>query len=474
MANLNWFKSPRRFAVATAGALALVGGSGSALAQNLATLPGLTAVQKPTAVAVNTACIQFGAPGSGFIANPNGTPTERLFYSCRVMVQTANQLAGTGATVLSLGIPNEELRDGVQAIAPVQMNAQKQIGVEAAKINLVGSRLLDLRGGARGFTVSSNGVTVPAATRSAAAVGNGVDGGTGGAAGPDDLGGRVGGFLNVGYNWGDVDQTTLQDAYKFRNFLLLAGVDYRVSDKFVLGGAFSYSDTRSSYDQSLGKVDATTYGIAAYGTYYVNDWYMDGFVAYGSVDYDSVRNISIPSLTTTPPIITSATAKPKADQWSTSLGIGRNFEHGRYTITPSARLSYLWVKNKAFSEDEPINGLGLAVEARTIKSLQSSLGVKVSTTINSSAGVFVPYATAQWLHEFENDSPSIISKYVNDPFNNVFVIPTASPTRDYAVLAIGSSAVFKNDLSGFAQFSTALGIDNVTTYSFVIGLRKQF
>ena len=45
--------------------------------------------------------------------------------------------------------------------------------------------------------------------------------------------------------------------------------------------------------------------------------------------------------------------------------------------------------------------------------------------MNTSAGVFGPYFTAYWMHEFENDNPSIISKYVNDPFNTFFVIPTA-------------------------------------------------
>ena len=353
------------------------------------------------------------------------------------------------------------------------MNAQKQIGVEATKISVVGTRLLDLRAGARGFTVSSNGVSAP--VQSASAGEYGLDGATGGGAAADTLDGKLGGFMNLAYNWGDVDQTSLQDAYKFRNFSLLLGVDYRVSDVFVLGGAFSYSDTHSTYDQSLGKVDATTYGIAGYGTYYVNEWFIDGFVAYGSVEYDSVRNISIPSTSPTiPPINTAATSSPKGDQWSASLGFGRTFDYAPVSLTPTARLSYIWVKNKAFTEDEPINGVGLAVESRTIKSLQSSLGIKVSTVVNSAAGVFTPYASLQWVHEFENDAPSIVSKYVNDPFNTVFVIPTASPTRDYGVLSLGASAVFKDNWSGFAQFTTALGLDDITNYGLVIGVRKQF
>ena len=138
--------------------------SGAAFSQNLTNLPGLTELQQPTATAVQTVCgsLRDSPSHGGPTYNPNNpiTPTDHLFASCRVMVQTANKLAGvTDPTMIanSLDIGNEQLRTGVQAVSPVQMNAQKQISVEASKMNQVGSRLLDLRGGARGFVVGLNG-----------------------------------------------------------------------------------------------------------------------------------------------------------------------------------------------------------------------------------------------------------------------------------------------------------------------------
>ena len=442
---------------------------------NLATLPGLTELQQPTATAVNVACVQLGLPGSGYVVDPNGTPTERFFYTCRVMVHTANQLAGKGPTTLSLNIPNDQLRTGVQAASDVQGNAQKQISSEAAKGNLLGSRLLDLRGGSRGMVVGLNGNPPKASQQSLARV-SGLDGATGGGASADPaMDGRWGGFVNVGYNWGSVDQTTLQDAYDFGSFNVLAGADYRVNDNFVVGGAFSYGDTHSDYDQSLGKVKAATTGVAGYATWYSGNWYVDGFVAYGSVDYDSTRNIYIPSNNPGVPAINAvATAKPNGDQWSMSIGTGANYPVGTMTVTPTARLGYIWVKNKAFTESEPVNGMGLAVNERTLSSLQTALGAKLSGVVNTSSGVFGPYFSAQWMHEFKNDAPSIVSKYVNDPFNTIYAIPTAEPTRNYAALALGSSATFPGDFSGFAQLTAAVGLQNQNVYGAVIGVRKQF
>ena len=102
------------------------------------------------------------------------------------------------------------------------------------------------------------------------------------------------------------------------------------------------------------------------------------------------------------------------------------------------------------------------------------IGGKLSMVVNSSVGVFGPYVTAQWMHEFKNDTPSIVSKYVADPTNNFFAIPTATPTRDYAVLAVGTSVTLPNNLSGFAQFSGAAGLKNESNYGIVLGVRKQF
>jgi outer membrane autotransporter protein len=481
--NLLRYRLLGNVAAMTGSAVLCAAYAGLAAGQGLPSVPGITELQQPVASTVQTVCIALnGLGGKPPLAspNPNGTPAERLSNSCTLMVSTAFFNQGTPPPFdpngnFNLKITDDQLKRGIQAIAPVQANAQKQISVEASKMSVVGSRLLDLRGGARGLVIGMNGQEVQQTADGHASTGV-LAGARGGAAGPDDaLSGRWGGFVNLGYAWGDVDQTPLQDSYKYGSFSLLAGADYRVNDNFVLGGAFSYSDTHSDYDQSLGNVKARTTGVAGYGTYYVDTWYVDGFIAYGSIDYDSTRNILIPSNNPTAKTInTSATASPNGDQWSASIGVGRSFDMAPITVTPTARLGYIHVRNKAFTENEPNDGLGLSVDSRTIESLQTALGGKLSMVVNSSAGVFVPYVTANWMHEFKNDNPSIVSKYVADPLNTIFAIPTATPTRDYAVLSIGTSVTLPNNLSGFAQFSGAAGLKDETNYGIVLGIRKQF
>jgi outer membrane lipase/esterase len=422
-------------------------------------LPGTyTELQRPVADGILKVCANL-TKGLGVVPNSSGTATQRLTFACSVMVNTAR---ATGNPAYDLKMTGSQLATAIQAIAPVQANAQKQISTEVVKMNAIGARLLNLRGGTRGMVLAMNGQEV-------------LDGATGGGAAADDiLGSKWGSFANVTYNWGSIDKTSLQDAYKQHSYNVVAGADYRASDAFVIGGAISYSDTSAKYELGLGSVNAKTTGAIGYATYYSEQWYVDGLLSYSSADFDSRRNINIPSNTSVSGFGVTATSSPKGDQWSASIGTGKDFRSDTLTITPSARLSFLQVKNKAFSETEPVIGLGLAVSARTLESVQSALGVRMSTTVNTSSGVLLPYGSIQWMHEFKSDSPALVSRYVNDPNGIAFSIPTASPVRNYGILAVGTSATFPNNVSGFAQVSSAVGLKNENGYAVAFGLRLQY
>ena len=460
----------RRVASLAAVALALVASSGVG-ATPLPTLPGYTDLQQNVANAIDFVCPRLGP--AGIKPDQTGTGAQRLAFNCTAMVVTSAVLQNQSvppdtAARFGLGISNDALRTLVQASGPVQHNAQSPMQLAASSANLLSARLFDLRNGARGMTVSVNGVDVPLADSGAA---------RGGAASADSpVGGRWSGFVKVGGNWGNVDQTSLQDAYDYDAWSLLAGADYRVSDALVVGGALSYEDTRSRFDNSLGHVDAATWSVAGYATYTTGPWYVDGYLSYGHIDYDTTRTILVPSNNPAiPTIVSNATASPSGDQWSFSVGTGYNMPlANNYTLVPFARLGYINVKNKAFSENESGTGLGLAVNQRTLDSLQTALGGTISTTFSTAYGVFGPYFTAQWVHEFKNDNPSIVAKFVNDPNNFQFFIPTAEPTRDYGVFVLGTTATMPNGFSGFLQFGAAAGLRDATNYSIVAGLRKEF
>ena len=474
-------KTPTRCTSVTLGAVLLCIGA-AVHAQvvppgNLPKVPDQTPIQQPTSNAVQSVCNSFVANAPTYGApSDSGTPEQRLWSSCRKMVQTANQLAGSSTgTANSLGLTSEELRTGVQAVAPVQMNAQKQMTTEASRNNIVFSRLLDLRGGGRGINLTVNNLDLSPAPSASSTASAGSVGRGGGASADPTMGERWGGFVNAGYNWGDVSQTALQDGYDFSNWGVVAGADYRVSPGLAVGGAASYQKTTSDYSNNLGSVKADTFSLAAYGTYYDEGFYLDGLLSYGWINYDTVRTINIASNNpNVAPINAVATASPEGSQWSLVFGGGYNFTQEAFTITPFGRLGYLYVKNEAFSENEPVAGLGLAVDSRTVDSLQSALGVRLQRAIGTSFGVVTPYVTAQWNHEFLSDQSSITSKYVNDPFNVFFTIPTEDAGSDYGVFTLGVSGQFAGGVAAFVQYGATAWLKNVSNQTFAIGVRIPF
>lgn len=426
---------------------------------NLANLPGLTAIQQPTAIAIQVVCGKLNALSQ---AN-EGLPPEqaKLFGSCRKMVQTANEIVDNGPTTYSLGLTNEQLRNAVQGAAPEENSAISNGSINTA--NPVGGRLVALRAGARGFTLAGN-----SASKTALA--------SGGAAGETDSDSRLGGFANFNYNRGDLNGSVDEDGFDFVNYGLVAGLDYRFSDSYVAGVALSYNRNEADIDANLGNIDANNVGVSAYASYYKGDGYIDATLSYSRHDFDTVRNIVVPSSDpiNVPGINTRAVGNTNGNQLSLSVGGGYDFRRDTITLTPYARLSYLKLDVDSYSETEPVAGLGLDIADQTVKSLQSALGVRLSKTVSASTGVFVPYGALEWVHEFENNSRSITAKYTNDPFNTFFVIPTITPDRDYFVASVGGSSVFANGISAFVTLESVLGLQRVTNTGLTVGLRKEF
>ena len=339
---------------------------------------------------------------------------------------------------------------------------------------MIGSRLLDLRSGARGLVVGLNGEEPRPAQRSLARARISTGPPAAGrapiprwaAAGAVSSTSDTTGAMSTRPRCRTVTSSTISTC--------LPAWTIASATPWSLGGAISYSDTHSDYEQSLGKVKAATTGVAGYGTWYSDNWYVDGFLAWGAVDYDSTRNIYIPSNSPAFPRSTpSATAKPKGDQWSASIGVGANYPMGEMTITPTARLGIhlgartrpsrrrarQWSRAGRRCAHHRVVAVGAGSEAfRRHEHVDRACSGRTSPRNGSTSS--------------RTTAPSIVSKYVNDPFNTIFAIPTAGPTRNYAVLAIGSSATFPDNFSAFAQFSAALGLENETMYGVVLGVAQ--
>ncbi len=443
-------------------------------AQSLGQRPGQTALQSSTGTAVADVCPQLG-----MLNNPTALQTD-LFEQCRALVQTGNELNGTGPTGASLGLSNEELNSALQQIAVEEVLAPRTMATKTfngQQRNLNG-RLASLRAGARGFSMAGlnlHGLNPQAALNPEPLPFAGLSlqrgGGASGDSGGGGLGGRLGAFISGSFGTGDKDETSREDGFDFDTAGATLGVDYRLLDELVIGTAFTYSHFDADFSTSSvnagGDSKTNGYVFSLYSTYFIEDFYVEGIGSIGWNDYDFKRKIEFPG--------TNRTAKGDTDatQYSFTIGTGYNAHIKSFDFGPYARLSYLKLDIDGFKESGA-GGLNLEVEGQDVKSLITALGLRASKKYSWDYGVWFPQIRGEWDHEFENDAKTTRTQYVNDPFNTPLFIRNESPDRDFFRLGFTLANVSAGGTQVFFDYETFLGLRDISNHVFTIGARHEY
>jgi uncharacterized protein with beta-barrel porin domain len=333
----------------------------------------------------------------------------------------------------------------------------------------LGIRLAELRRGATGvsmggLTLDLDGKSFPLGAVASLAPGLGSESG----ADQSSLAGKLGLFVNGQGSFGDQDATSREPGFDFHTAGVTAGVDYRFTKELILGLAGGYVSTTSNLDASAGEFTAHGASVSVFGTYYIGQsFYADLIATYGWNGYETTRRIGFDSVTA------SANGDTDGRQVAVSVGGGYDARLRAWTLGLHGRVNYINVRIDGFQE----SGAGLFdlnVDQQTIESLTTVLGAHVSYAISLPWGVLLPQVTAEWEHQYLNDSRIIDGTLVADPTQSALGVPTNTPDRDYFNLGAGVSATFGRGFSAFVYYETVLGEQNFTVHSFTGGIRYEF
>ncbi|MBK8755310.1 MAG: tandem-95 repeat protein [Candidatus Competibacteraceae bacterium] len=304
-------------------------------------------------------------------------------------------------------------------------------------------------------------------------------GGGGPSADVDTNLGGFGIFASGTFNLGNRDSTVNQTGFDFKTLALTVGADYRLSDQFVLGTAFSYTAINTDVDSSGGSLDTRGYGLTLYGTYYPSDQlYFDGMVNYGWNNYDQQRNVAYR--------LQNTDVKQRFDssyggqQFFVDLGVGYQFTHGNLTFGPEVRLSYLDVKVDSFQEragnSNPGSAWAVAIDPQDLQSLVSTVGGRVSYLIDQPWGVLQPQLELSWLHEFNDDNRLVRGRFVEGAVvpDNLFQLATDPVDKNYFRLGLGLSARFNRGPSVLIQYRTLFDYTSLEEHAVTTELRWEF
>ena len=402
---------------------------------------------------------------------PQGIAAADLQRDCNALVGAAlsgDAEAPSGLAQITLN----------ESAAPVDA-ALSSVSAQKQNIDV---RLAALRGGATGRSVQGLAFNIKGLKLSADDLAGifETQRETGGAASADEDFGPWGLFINGTITVGEKDETTNEAGFDFDTQGITVGLDYRLSDNAVLGGAFGYVNTDTELNANGGGLDGSGYSLTLYGTYYQSDnFYLDGSFSYGWNDYEQDRNVRYTLASNDTAVDQTLLADYDGEQLSFSLGGGYEFNKGAFSFGPVGQLQYINADVDGYQEraaDPSASGSGWTVELedQEYESLTLSLGGQTSYAMSQSWGVLVPQARFDWVHEFDDDNRLVSGRFLGDPSRTRFTLPTDESDSDYFNLGVGVSAIFSEGKSAFFYYQTTVGFEDLEHHNFSGGLRWEF
>lgn len=270
----------------------------------------------------------------------------------------------------------------------------------------------------------------------------------------------------------DRDVTTFQDGYDSTIFGFTAGGDYRFTNKFLAGFAFTYTSQDADFTGG-GDFNTKSYVPTLFASYLpTQESFIQVVGGYTRNNFNVNRLATYQTAAGTP--ITAGTASSDAygNVWSLAFLLGYDKAIRNFTLGPRLGLNWSNINLQDYQETGQ-TGLELAYNDQWVNSLQSIVGIYANAAYSTRVAVLVPQITADYIHEFANSQRFVESRFVQDLRANParFNFQNEKPVRNFFNLGIGLSAVFPNGMQPYGHFRAMVGNEQFNNYAGILGLR---
>lgn len=224
------------------------------------------------------------------------------------------------------------------------------------------------------------------------------------------------------------------------------GYDSKISDDWILGGAFTYTDGDSSYTNGSGTNKHT--GFAVYGSNLRDDGsFIDLIAKYAHMKNDFDVNGGVGS------------GDYSTNGLSFSAEYGKRFHQEGYWIEPQAELTYGRVSSADFTTKR-----GAKVHQDSMDSLVGRLGFSLGKDINQGN----VYVRASYLYDFQGDTSVTMSK---DGAATSYKTDLGGGWWEFGV---GTNLDLGHDTHFYLDVETTAGGDVDTPWQWNAGVRYSF
>jgi len=436
---------------------------------SLESLTNLTPNQRAVARALDDVCGRLNQASNGDIAL---TPDQQaLLERCNALLYNNNA---------------DRQRRALDELNGEELAAARTQTLQFANFQYAGvmDRMIALRGGAKGLSLAGlsimhEGTLIPLAELQQMA--RQLLGGGASADKPEPgglLSDKLGLWVRGNYSFGKKKQSEATPGFEADQWSLMAGVDYRLSDKAVVGVALSYGDSDVKFKPSgEGGLATTSWAGSLYGSLYAaRNFYIDAIINLSDSDYEARRSIEYEDALG--PVSAQARGETGGLSLSGGASMGYDFLIGGLTLSPTAGVLYVDSYIDSFIE-RGAAGLNLAYEQQDFTSMTTTLGLRATFAWNRSWGVLLPYLRADFVREYEDDVEVFGARFAADPVGTPsgnsapILIRSDNPDRSYWRLAAGFSAQLPHGISGYVEYQRLESFQFVDFQDISVGLRAQ-
>ena len=245
-------------------------------------------------------------------------------------------------------------------------------------------------------------------------------------------------------------ETDLENGYHSNLSGLLVGVDYRFSDRFVLGTTIAHTKDKATFFNDAGSLNTGNTSLVLYGTWLAGESIsFDGYLGNGKLSLDSQRKIDW-STTINNGFFGTVTGNTSGSQTLAGLSVTLQQSYGQLNVSPFLNVDYIKTKISGYDEVGTTT-IEMHYGDRNISSLTSSLGLRLENSYSYGWGMLVPNVRLASVHEFQNRSQQIMNELVITPGSG-FNVATDAATRNYLNSGFGIVAALNRGMQLFVDY----------------------
>lgn len=266
------------------------------------------------------------------------------------------------------------------------------------------------------------------------------------------------------------------------------GMDYRLSERAVIGALAGIERVQYDFDaenpgvnfvppSTAGEVESDDAFLTLFGSRGLGaSGFVEASAGYERHDGTYRRNsVFQESTRTRPQVDVRVSGDAVRTVWWGSVNGGLDFDRNAFSFGPYAGLTATRSSIDAYTErDHSGSGLNMHFGGSDRDSLLGHVGVRASHAFSAAAGVFAPQARVEYQHEFDDDAPTVVSRFALDTTGTQYVQAGGGQDDDFVVAGLSLSAILPNGWICFVDYSVLLEHEEFERERATLGVRVEF